>query len=529
VSEFDKSVKVVGDFFARHVKEKAGKDALVYKDRRVTWAEYDKQTDLVAMGLIKLGVKHSDRIGVYIPNWLEFIFAYMGAAKIGAITVPVSWRFTPQEIKFVINNAEISTLIMADGFFGMDFVKNLETIRSELPTLKHVVILNKEKVASGMVAWEDFLAEPGPELAKYEAAVKPDDAALFLFTSGTTGVPKASVLTHKNMIAYTDGQLIASKFEGTDETLLLNIPLNHVGGAVMAVIACLNAGNKLVMMDMFDPEKTLQLIQDEKVTVIGQVPAQYAMELLSPNIEKYDLSSIKAAVVSSQPCPSELIMAIKNKFGVMPQNAYGLTEVSGGITFTQIEHGEEKLKYTVGVPINGIDLQIMDPDFNILPKGQVGEIVVKGDAVMKGYWKRPDEDKRVFDKKGYFHTGDMGRLDEDGYLTIVGRKKEMYIRGGENVYPPEVEEAIAQHPDVFMVAVVGRPHSIFGEVGRAYIIPKPGTQPTADGMKVFLKDRLANYKIPEDISFRDQLPLTLLGKVKKLDLYQEIEQEFAKK
>jgi acyl-CoA synthetase (AMP-forming)/AMP-acid ligase II len=392
-----------------------------------------------------------------------------------------------------------------------------------------VVILNKEKAALDMIAWEAFLTEPGPELAKIKAAVELEDPVLFLFTSGTTGVPKASVLTHKNLIAYTDGQLIASNFQGTDETLLLNIPLNHVGGAVMAVIACLNAGNKLVMMDMFDPEKTLQLIQDERVTVIGQVPAQYAMELLSPNVDKYDLSSIKAAVVSSQPCPSELIMAIKNKLGVMPQNAYGLTEVSGGITFTQIEHGEEKLKHTVGVPINGIELAIMDPEFNILPTGGVGEIVIKGDAVMKGYWKRPDEDAKVFDKKGYFHTGDMGTLDKDGYLTIVGRKKEMYIRGGENVYPPEVEEAIAQHPDVFMVAVVGRPHPVYGEVGRAYVIPKPGTSPTAEGMKGFLKDRLAGYKIPEDISFREQLPLTLLGKVKKLDLYQEIEKEFARK
>lgn len=529
MSELDKTVRVLGDFFKKHVAGKAGKDALVCKDRRVTWAEYNRQTDLAAMGLIKLGVKRGDRVGVYIPNWPEFLFTYLGAAKIGAITVPVSWRFTPQEIKFVINNAEISVLVMADGFFGMDFVKNLEAIRAELPTLKQVIILNKEKASGGIISWEAFLAEPEPELAKYKGEVEPDDPALFLFTSGTTGVPKASVLTHRNLIAYTDGQLIASKFEGTDETLLLNIPLNHVGGAVMAVIACLNAGNKLVIMDMFDPEKTLQLIQDEKVTVIGQVPAQYAMELLNPNVDKYDLSSIKVAIVSSQPCPSELIMAIKNKLGVMPQNAYGLTEVSGAITFTQIEHGEEKLKHTVGVPINGIDLAIMDPDYNILPRGQVGEIVIRGDAVMKGYWKRPDEDKRVFDKKGYFHTGDMGTLDGDGYLSIVGRKKEMYIRGGENVYPPEVEEAIAQHPDVFMVAVVGRPHPVYGEVGRAYVIPKPGTQPTAEAMKGFLKDKLAGFKIPEDILFREQLPLTLLGKVKKLDLYQEIEKEFVKK
>ena len=522
------ALKVINDCFIKQVREKPNSEAVVFKDRRFTWSQYDKESDRTAMGFLKLGVKKGDRVGVYIPNWPEFLFAYLGCAKIGAITVPVSWRFTSQEIKFVINNAEISVLVMAAGFMGMDFVKTLEAVKSELPTLNHVVILDKEKALPWMIPYEQFVAEPGPQLKKAEAKVKPEDPALFLFTSGTTGVPKAAVLTHKNLIAYTSSQLDASNLEG-EHVLLLNIPLNHVGGAVMAVIACLNAGNKMVMMDMFDPEKTLQLIQEEKVTVIGQVPAQYAMELLNPNVEKYDLSSIRVAVVSSQPCPSELIMGIKKRMGVMPQNAYGLTEVSGAITFTQLEHGEEKLKYTVGMAIPGIELAIMDPDHNILPAGKVGEIVIKGDPVMKGYWKRPDEDARVFDKKGYFHTGDMAKMDEDGYVIIVGRKKEMYIRGGENVYPPEVEEAVAQHTDVFMVAVVGRPHPVMGEVGRAYIIPKPGTKPTAEEMKAFLKDKLANYKIPEDYIFRDQLPLTLLGKVKKLDLYKEIEDEFAKK
>jgi len=523
-----KALKVVGDYFKEHQKNKPGKEAIVFKDRRFTWAQYDKETDRIAAGLLKLGVKKGDRVGIYIPNWPEHIFAYMACAKIGAIAVPVSWRFTPQEVKFVINNAEISVLIMASGFMGMNFVKTLESVKGELPTLKSTVILEKENALPWMIPFDQFLAEPDARLEKAKAAVASENPLIFIYTSGTTGIPKAAVLTHKNAIAYTCAQVEASNFEG-DHTLLLNIPLNHIGGAVMGVVACLTAGNKLVMMDMFDPTKTLQLIQDEKITVIGQVPAQYAMELLNPDVEKYDLSSIKVAIVSSQPCPSELIMAIKNRMGVMPQNAYGLTEVSGAITFTQLEDGEEKLKYTVGKVIPGVELAIMDMESNKLPVGQVGEIVIKGDIVMKGYWKRADEDKRTIDKNGYLHTGDMGKLDEDGYLTIVGRKKEMYIRGGENIYPPEVEEAIAQHPDVFMVAVTGRPDAIMGQVGRAYIIPKPGTKLTAEGVKSFLKDKLAKYKIPDDYIFKDQLPLTLLGKVKKLDLYKEIEEEFAKK
>ena len=252
----------------------------------------------------------------------------------------------------------------------------------------------------------------------------------------------------------------------------------------------------------------------------------YALELLNPDVEKYDLSSVIVAIVSSAPCPSELIAAIQKRMGVTPQNAYGLTEVSGAVTCTLIEHGEEKLKHTVGVPQAGIELAIMDDEGNILPQGEAGEIAIKGDAVMKGYWQRPDEDAKVFDKKGYFHTGDMGKLDPDGCLMVVGRKKEMYIRGGENVYPPEIEEAIARHPDVFLVAIIGRPDPVMGEVGRAYIIPKPGTNPTSEGIKAFLKDKLVKYKIPEDIIFRKELPLTPLGKTKKLDLYQEMRKEF---
>ncbi len=518
---------VLGDFLTKYAAERPDREAVVFQDRRYTFRDYERETDRVAAGLLKLGVKKGDRVGIYIPNWPENIFSYLGAAKIGAVAVPVSWRFTPQEVRFVIDNAGISVLVMAAGFMGMDFVGNLAAVRGELPGLRQIVILERDKAAAGMIPYDDFLADVGPELEQAMQSVRPDDPVLFLYTSGTTGVPKASVLTHRNLISYTDGQIVSSDFAG-DHRLLLNIPLNHVGGAVMAVIACLNAGNTLVMMDMFIPEETLKVIEKEKITVIGQVPAQYALELLNPNVEKYNLKTIQVAIVSSQPCPSELILGIQAKMGVMPRNAYGLTEVSGAITFTHPSHGEEKLKYSVGKAIPGVDLVILDEGRNILPVGQVGEIAVKGDPVMKGYWKRPDEDKRVFDEKGYFHTGDMGRLEEDGSLVIVGRKKEMYIRGGENVYPPEVEEVLAKHPDVLMSAVVGRPDPVMGEVGRAYIMPKPGTNPTAEGIREFLKDKLAKFKIPEDVIFRPQLPLTLLGKVKKLDLYAEMEKEFKK-
>jgi fatty-acyl-CoA synthase len=521
-----RGIRVVGDLFARHVQEKPDAEAIVCNGQRITWKEYDRQSDRAAQGLLNLGVKRGDRVGIYMPNWPEYLYVYLGAVKIGATAAPVSWRFTSQEIKFVINNAGVSVLVMSAGYLDMNMLAKLQKVREELPGLKHIVMLEKGKELPGMVPFDKFMSDLTPALAKARAEVQLEDPVVFIYTSGTTGVPKAAILTHKNLLAYTSWMINICYTVG-ENTVLMNVPLNHVGGAVMGVINCLAAGNKLAMMDMFDATKTLQFIQDEKVSVVGQVPAMYALELLNPDVSKYDLSSVKLAIVSSAPCPSELIVAIRKHMGVTPQNAYGLTEVSGAVTCTLIEQGEEKIKYTVGVPSPGIELAIMDDDGNILPQGAAGEIAIRGDAVMKGYWNRPDEDAKVFDKQGYFHTGDMGKLDPEGCLMIVGRKKEMYIRGGENVYPPEIEEAIARHPSVFLSAVVGRPDPVMGEVGRAYIIPKPGTHPTASEIQEFLKDKLVKYKIPQDIIFREKLPLTPLGKVKKLDLYEEIKREFA--
>ena len=515
---------VLGDFFKRHAAERSDSPAIVFKDERVTYGEYDRASDRTAAGLLNLGVRKGDRIGIYLPNRTEFLFTYMGAAKIGAVAVPVSWRFTAQEIKFLLEDSGVSVLVMVSGFSGMDFIEKLESVRNELP-LKSVILIEGDQARDWMIPYSDFLAEPGASLEEARSAVSPEDPVLFVYTSGTTGVPKGAVLTQRNLVAYTNSEIKATGFQKED-SLLLDLPLNHVGGAVMAVVTCLNAGAKLVMVDTFDPVETLRLIQDEKITIMGQVPAQYALQLLNPDVEKYDLSSIRTAIVSSQPCPSELILEIQKRMGIFPQNAYGLTESTGCFTFTLPTDSEEKLKYTVGLPIEGVEMAIVDPDNTMLPRGEVGEVAIRSEYVMKGYWNRPEEDARVFDKNGFLHTGDMGRIDEDGYLVLVGRKKEMYIRGGENVYPPEVEEEIAKYPDIFMVAVLGRPDPIMGEVGRAYVVLKPGSSMQPDELKDFLKDKLARYKIPEDIIIREQLPLTPLGKVKKLDLYREIEEEF---
>ena len=517
----------VGDLLKQHAHLKPDQEALVFKDRRITYRAYDEQSDMVAQGLLDLKTVKGDRVGIYMSSCPEFLFIYMACAKIGAVAVPVSWRFTPQEIRFILEDAGISCLLMSSGFEGQDFVHTLAQVRADLPGLKHVIMRDEAAEADGLIPYRELLKEPSEALQTARAAFVPDDPVLFLYTSGTTGVPKAAMLSHRNLVSYARGMLKSSGcVEG--DTVLLNVPLNHVGGAVMAVMACLSLGNKLVLMDAFNPEETLKVIMDEKVKVIGQVPAQYILELLNPAVDKYDLSSVKIPIVSGQACPSDLITRIKERMGILPVNAYGLTEVSGAITFTSPEQGIEILKTTVGKPMDEVELAIMDEHGRILPAGSVGEIAVRGGPVMSGYWNRPDENAKVFDTQGFLHTGDMGRLDEDGNLIMVARKKEMYIRGGENVYPPEVEEALMQHPGVFLAAVVGRPDPVMGEVGRAYIIPAPGVKPAAEEIQEFLKQRLARFKIPTDVIFVDQLPLTPLGKVKKLELYRQIAQEFGK-
>ncbi|HWR67867.1 MAG TPA: AMP-binding protein [Desulfomonilia bacterium] len=515
----------IGDCLTSNALELPHSEAIVFKDRRITYAEYHRESDRAAAGMLARGVKKGDRVGIYLSSCPEFLFTYMAAAKIGAIAVPVSWRFTPKEVKFVLEDAGVSFLVMGEGFSGMDFIGTIQSLGGTIPSPDHIVLFGRERSLEGALRWDDLLSEPAASLDDAKAKVTGEDPVLFLYTSGTTGVPKAAVLTHKNLCSYAVGMMKASGLEHGD-AILLNVPLNHVGGAVMAVMSALAKGNKLVVMDSFVPEETLQVIERERVAVMGQVPAQYALELLSPNVGTFNLGSIRIAIVSGQSCPPELISQIKEKMGVLPRNAYGLTEVSGAITFTHPDHGPEKLQSTVGRPMEGIDLAILDESGNTLPGGKVGEIAVRGEPVMKGYWRRDAENDIVFDRNGYLHTGDMGMLDKDGFLVMSGRKKEMYIRGGENVYPPEVEEVLTKHPDVLFCAVVGRPDSVMGEVGRAYVVLRPGASADTGSVRSFAAEHLAAYKVPVDVIFRDQLPFTPVGKVRKLDLYREIEEEF---
>lgn len=516
----------------RWAEERPDREAIVYGDRRFSYEEYNREVDRVAMGLLALGVKRGDKVGLYIPNHPEFIFGYLACAKLGAAAVPVSWRFAANEVRYILGHSDSSVVIAETGFMDSDFLDKINAVSGDLPSLRHIVIIGEAEDVSrveGAISYAGFLAGGDgleKELEARKKEVEEEDTALLLFTSGTTGKPKAPELSHRNLVEYVDGQIRASDLTA-DERLLMDIPNNHVGGAVMAIISMLYNGSTLVMLDTFIPQQVLKTLQDERITVMGQVPAQYILLFMQPDYDSYDISSVKYAVISGAPVPPELVDQIENKMGIVPFIGYGLTETSGAITFTRQEHPVEKITTTIGIPNEGVEVRIMSPEGEEVPRGEAGEITVRGGAVMKGYYNQPETTAAAFDDEGFFYTGDMGFMDDEGFIHILGRKKEMYIRGGENVYPPEVEDVLQAHPKVLFAAVLGYPDPVMGEKGRAYIVPQPGADLSEDEIKDHCREHLARFKVPDQVVFRDSLPLTPLGKVHKYALYEEMGQEQA--
>jgi acyl-CoA synthetase (AMP-forming)/AMP-acid ligase II len=516
-----------------HAAKNPDREAIIFKDRRISYAEYLDKVNGAAAAMVRLGVKRGDKVALYIGNRPEHAFCYIAAASLGAATVPVSTRFEAVEAGFIVGNSDSSFMVVAPGLAGVDFIEMVNQIKPSCPALETIAVMGgPEEVArvTGAIDAEILFGEPDAAalaaLEKARAEVMEDDTAFIVYTSGTTGVPKGAELTHKNLISYVRGQTLAMDVNGEDR-LLLDIPVNHVGGNVMAIMSMLYAGGTLVMLDAFVPQEVLETIQKEKITVMGQVPAQYILLMMSPDFDSYDVSSVRGAVVSAAPSPKELFGQVKEKFGLYPTNGFGLSEASGAVTFTRVDEDSfERLSTSVGKANPGIDISIMDPQGYHLPPGEEGEICIKGDAVMKGYYKRPDETELVLGEDGYLHTGDVGKLDEDGYMYILGRKKEMYIRGGENIYPPEVEDVLQEHPGVLFSAVIGVPDPVMGEEGRAYIVAMPGAEPpTEEKLKEWSSTRLARYKVPKYFVFRDALPLSPLGKVLKKVLYEELKGE----
>jgi len=485
-----------------------GKPAVILGETRISYAQLDALSDRVAAHLTAAGLAPGDRVGLQLPNIPQFVIAYFGILKAGGVVVPMNPLLKAPEIEFQLRDSGARALVTFGAFLD-EAAKAAES--AEVGSL--YVVTDSGEPRAGL-AFDALLAgdPPGPQLA----AVSPASPAVIIYTSGTTGTPKGAVLSHFTL--YMNADISGRLFEFDErDVVIVALPLFHIFGLSSIMNICVRLGGTMSLVPRFDASAVLEQIQRDRVTIFEGVPTMFVALLQAPGLERYDLSSLRVAVSGGAPIPGEVIDSFERRFGVTILEGYGLSETSSTTTFN-ISAAERKV-YSVGKPIWSVSVQIWDERGRPLPPGpeHVGEIVVRGPNVMTGYHNNPEATAQAF-AGGWFHTGDLGYFDEDGFLFIVDRIKDLIIRGGYNVYPREVEEVIYAHPAVAEAAVIGVPDPRLGEEVHAIVAVKAGRSLTEPELIEFVKQRMAAYKYPRTIEFRDSLPKGATGKILKKDL-----------
>jgi long-chain acyl-CoA synthetase len=487
------------------------KTAVILGDATLSYAQLDQRSDRVAASLAAAGLAPGDRVGLQLPNIPQFVIAYFGILKAGGVVVPMNVLLKAPEIAFQLENSGARALITYGGVLD----EAAKAAEAAAVTDVYVVATGPGSAAQSTGApFETLLSgdAPGPQLA----ARGPADPAVIIYTSGTTGTPKGAVLSHIGL--YMNADIPGRLFEfAEDDVAVVALPLFHVFALSSIMNTCVLLGGTMTLVPRFDPRAVLEIMQRDRVTVFMGVPTMYIALLQAVDSADYDLSSLRVAVSGGAPIPAEVIDSFESRFGVPILEGYGLSESSSTATFN-ISVSERKV-YSVGKPIWGTSLQIWDDDSRPLPPGadHVGEVVLRGMNIMTGYHDNPEATAKAF-AGGWFHTGDLGYVDEDGFLFIVDRIKDLIIRGGYNVYPREVEEVLYAHPAVAEAAVIGVPDPKMGEEVHAIVAVKPGQSVTEAELIEFVKERAAAYKYPRAIEFRDTLPKGATGKILKKEL-----------
>jgi len=486
-----------------------GKEALVYEDRRIIYRELNDRVDGLAKGLLDLGVGKGDIVAMLLYNCSEYIEITFAVNKIGAIWLPLNFRLAGAELAYILNNAEAKMLISEK-----DFGQTIERVKGEIPTVNTYIAVGEE----GPKGWEGYenLVRKNLGAEVDHALVELDDLHRLMYTSGTTAHPKGVMLTYGNLYWKNIGHILTFNITHEDKTLVVG-PLYHVGGMDLPATGTLYAGGSLVILRRFEAVRVLETIDRERVTNIWLAPAMVNMLFQEPTFGQYDVSSVRFIIDGGEKMPMPLIKQIIEKFpNTWFADAYGLTETVSGDTFLSKDKMVEKIG-SVGKPVVQLRVRIVDDEGRDVPPGQLGEIVLRGPKVFKGYWKNPEATAEAV-KNGWFHTGDIGRLDEEGYLYIEDRKKDIIISGGENISSLEVERVIYESPKVLEAAVVGIPHPRWLEVPKAYVVLKKGEHMTAEEVMERCAGKLAKFKIPKEVEFIDVLPRNPSGKVLKREL-----------
>ena len=536
MKNYELSTRTLGEWVEYWAEQTPDKDYIVYADRglRFTWKEFNERVNHLAKGMLAIGIEKGTHVGLWatnVPDWLTFLYA---CARIGAVCVTVNTNYKQNELEYLCEHSDMHTLCIIDGTWDCDYVDMTYKMLPELktcqrgklnserfPKMKNVIYIGQEK-HRGMYNTAEILllgsSISDDKLNEAKANVNCHDVVNMQYTSGTTGFPKGVMLTHYNIS--NDGFFTGEHMKFTsDDKLCVCVPLFHCFGVVLATMNCLTHGCTQVMVEKFDPLVVLASVHQERCTALYGVPTMFIAELNHPMFDMFDLTCLRTGIMAGALCPIELMRQVSDKMHMTITSVYGLTETSPGMTQTTIEDSFEKRCTTVGRDYPFVEVQVIDPETGeICPPGVQGEMCCRGFNVMKGYYKNEKATAEIIDANGFLHSGDLGVKDEDGYYRITGRIKDMIIRGGENIYPREIEEFLYHLDGVSDVQVAAVPSKKYGEEVGAFIILKEGVQLAPEDVRDFCKGKIARYKIPKYVFFVDSFPLTGSGKIQKYKL-----------
>ncbi|HYF44572.1 MAG TPA: FadD3 family acyl-CoA ligase [Acidimicrobiales bacterium] len=517
--------QTIGGVVTRAAERYGDAEAFVDGDVRLSWVELDREVDRAAKAFLGWGLQAGDRVAIWGPNCLEWALAELGLHRAGGVLVPLNTRFKGREAGYILGKARARLLFTVTDFLDTDYVALLDGIETD--TVEETVIL-RGTVPEGTTSWEAFLARGDDvddhALAERAAGIRGDDLSDILFTSGTTGSPKGAMLRHAAGIkAYDAWSSVVGLREG-DRYLIIN-PFFHAFGLKAGILASLIKGATILPQPVFDVPAVMERVPRDRISMLPGPPAVYQTILNHPDRERFDMSSLRLAVTGAAPIPVELVTRMKDELGFETVvTGYGLTEAHGIATMCRHDDDPATIANTDGRAIPDVEVLVVDEDGNEVPRGEPGEVVVRGYNVMSGYFEDPEQTAEAIDADGWLHTGDIAVMDERGYLDITDRKKDMFIQGGFNAYPAEIESLLLEHPDIAQVAVIGVPDDRLGEVGMAFVVPASGSSPEESDLIAWAREHMANYKAPRYVELVEALPMNASNKVLKTELRMRAEE-----
>lgn len=480
------------------------------------FADLEQRSRRIAAGLLRLGLRHGDRIAIAAPNLSEWIELFFSAVRVGLVVVTLNPRYRESELDHMINQSGARVVVSSARVGDFDFEAFYAGFRARIPSVEHVYFLG---ATAPQHDFERLLAEGEPDIRANEGAVQPDDPAVILYTSGTTGRPKGATLTHRSLLASGRAQVANYPGMSVHDVYLGIMPLNHVGGLTCTITAAVLTGAKVVLQQAFSPSAALRAVHDHGVTLFAGVPTMWMLMLADPLLPEVAKDKLRYLVVGGSNLEPALAQRVVATFpNAKLTNLYGQSEASGATVISPVTDTLDDVVRSIGKPLTGVEARVVGVDGSVLPPGGEGELQLRGDCVCAGYWNMPEATAETFLADGWLATGDMVQMEADGHIVLRGRKKEMFLQGGYNVYPVEVENVLTAHPAVAMAAGIGVPDAVLGEVGCYHIVLRPGQTVGADELIGFCRQKLADYKVPRQIVFARELPMTPAGKIAKAAL-----------